>query len=163
MTNSAWIDQREIVEVTFQPSQLSLETLIRHAVAHSCDQMIFTDSAEQAKTARAIVGPKKVQPFPGQVRQGKPSDQLYFLVRTSYRWVPMTPSQARRVNSDLFFQRDPQRWLSPRQIAWWKRIEAGRQEEAIAQRLAQCPSPVSPTTDLAAYVKELERALRAGK
>ena len=158
ITNSAWIDKREVVEVTYRPSEVSYATLVKHAVQHSCDQMIFTQSDAQAKVAREIVGATKVTPYPGQVRQGKDSDQLYYLRNSSYRWVPLTPLQARRVNSALFFKQDPKQWMSPRQIQLAKRIDAGLKDETIAKHLKGLVRP--PTVEgLIRYSQALETAL----
>ena len=57
--------------------------------------------------------------------------------------MPLTPLQARRINSDLFFRKDPKRWLSPRQQAWWQRIEKGLKDEAVAARLQKLTAPPS--------------------
>lgn len=158
MTNAAWIGQHEVVEVTYRPTVVSFEQLLQHAVQHSCDQQIFTSSSEQARIARTIVAADKVQPFPGQVRPGKNSDQLYYLSRSPYRWLPLTALQARRINSDLFFRKDPQRWLSPRQKHLWQRIELGRKNESVAARLEKLSHSRSVAT-LAADVRALEEAL----
>ena len=158
MTRAAWIKDLEIVEVQYRPSEIAYPDLLQHAIAHSCDQMVFTSSDAQAKAALAALGRDKVRPFEGRVRVGQDSDQLYYLGQSPYRWLPLTPLQARRVNSALHAQRDPSPWLSPHQVQMFQNIQKGLKHAPSAARLKKLKRPAR-IEELAAYQAQLEQAL----
>ena len=53
-----------------------------------------------------------------------PKDDKYCLRHTVYRFLPMAPAQASRVNSAISRRTDPRRFLSPRQCRLLDRIQA---------------------------------------
>ena len=160
MTNPAWIDQREIVEVVFLPMELPYADLVKHAIAHSCDQMVFTSDEQQARVARELVGSDKVTAFKKTTRAAKASDRLYYLNRSPYRFLPLTPLQARRVNSALHGKRDPGLWLSPRQMGMWRELEEALKDPERAKFIEKLVRP-DDLGGLAAYERHLLRALRS--
>ena len=156
-TRSAWIGKREVVEVQFDPAQLTYAKLVEFAVAHSCDQWIYATTDEQLAIASKQL-PDKVERFNGKPRVAKDSDQLYYLRKSPLRYLALTPAQARRINGALGTGKDPKAWLSPRQLA---------QIPAITKALADDSNPLKPLKrpgqllELAAYERELNTAIQA--
>ncbi|MEM8884964.1 MAG: thioredoxin family (seleno)protein, partial [Planctomycetota bacterium] len=70
------------------------------------------------RIAKGIVG-ERARRSDKSVRGVK--DNKYQLSRTHYRYVPLTPIQATRINANV---RDGARWLSPRQKAYLDLVRA---------------------------------------
>ena len=98
---AGWLDGREVLEVEFDPSRLSESDLRDLAAERGCGQFV-------AKAAPA--------------RPAGDDDRKYHLGRSRWRFVPLTPLQASRVNAALGRRGDPTRWVSPRQRAMYQRI-----------------------------------------
>ncbi|MDF1838312.1 MAG: hypothetical protein P1V35_10615 [Planctomycetota bacterium] len=154
-TESAWIGKREVVEVKFDPAQISYAKLVEFAVANSCDQWIYATTDEQLAIASKAV-PGKVERFSGKPRAAKDSDQLYYLRKSLLRYLALTPAQARRVNGAMGLGQDPKVWLSPRQLAQIPAITKALAEESNPLRELKRPGQL---LELAAYERELRQAL----
>ena len=131
MTHSAWIGEREVVEVDYDTERLGFDVLLEKAIEFSCDQHVYETSDEQLKVARERLG-ERVSRLGEELRAGKASDQLYYLGRSHLRYVPLTPVQARRVNGALGAKGDPLHYLSTRQAALAGRIAAALAKQADA-------------------------------
>ena len=109
-TTAGWIGEVEVVEVVFDPRTVAYETLLAHAIDNECAIRVFTRSDNHYEIAMQEIGERAV-------RSDQPirivEDQQYYLGRTELRYVPMTRTQATRVNADVS---DAERWLSPRQL-----------------------------------------------
>ncbi|MEQ9323688.1 MAG: VPGUxxT family thioredoxin-like (seleno)protein, type 2, partial [Polyangiaceae bacterium] len=93
-TRAGWLGGREVVEVEFDPSALTEAELREMGQARGCGDFV----------AKA-----------GVARPASDSDRKYHLGRTRWRYVPLTPWQASRVNAALGRSQDPMKWVSPRQ------------------------------------------------
>ena len=110
-TTAGWVGEVEVVEVEFDPRAVSYEMLLAHAIDRDCAVRVFTRSDEHQALASAAVAERAVRTEdPIRVVE----DQKYYLSRTPLRYVPMTATQATRINADV---KDAERWLSPRQWA----------------------------------------------
>ena len=141
-TRSAWIGKHEVVEVRFRPDVTPYAKLIDTALEHGCADRVWTTTEAQlalAMSKKKVAG--KVERLEGQTRAAKASDQLYYLERSPYRYVPLTPLQARRVNGALYLKQEPKRWLSPRQRELLTKIEAGL--DGGAEAFADLTRPTS--------------------
>ena len=114
-TRAAWIGKHEVVEVSFRSSATAYAELLTAAVEKGCAARVWTTTDAQHEVATKRVG-DRAEKFDGEVRVAKDSDQLYYLERSAYRHLPLTPLQARRVNGALFVKDEPKEWLSPRQV-----------------------------------------------
>ncbi|MBK9384664.1 MAG: hypothetical protein IPN34_07575 [Planctomycetes bacterium] len=136
-TRTAWIGEREVVEVRFRAAELGFEALLAHAIAHSCDQRVFATSDAQLELARKKLG-ARAERFQGELRRAKDDDQLYYLGRSPLRFLPLTSLQAQLVNAALAparvsraaKHRDPRSSLSPRQQELLRRIEQALSRDA---------------------------------
>ncbi|MEZ4442005.1 MAG: VPGUxxT family thioredoxin-like (seleno)protein, type 2 [Polyangiaceae bacterium] len=127
-THAGHLDGREVVEVEYDPHTISADEL-------------------QAASRRQGCGDLVARPRPA--RPADDSDQKIHLARSRYRYLPLTPLQATRVNAALGKGSNPRRWLSPRQIALYDRIAS-----ADAARLDGLERPES-TGALASYSHRL--------
>ena len=127
-TRAAWVGKLEVVEVAFRPAVLSYSALLDHAIASQCDQAVFATGDEQLALARGRVG-ERARRLEGEPRVAKDSDQLYYLLQSPLRFLPLTPAQARQVNGALGTQGDPAAYLSPRQVALLASVERAYAED----------------------------------
>ena len=125
-TTAGWAGGLEVVQLTYDPEMVQYSKLVQTAQDFKCASKVFTHSADQLKTAKALVGSRAVE-FPGDGRKAKLSDQKYQL-RTiaGVRSLPLTTFQSTKVNS---FIRSPERQkalavLSPRQTKLLTKISA---------------------------------------
>ncbi len=155
MTNAAWIGADEVVRVHYNAELLSFDTLLDHAIANSCDRKVYATSDEQfALATKKLKG--RVERYEGVTREGKSSDQLFYLGKSHLRYLPLTPTQARRVNSALGTKNKPDRWLSPRQQALAKTIK--KVLKTNPEKLKGLARP-SNLEALAEYLQKLQAAL----
>ncbi|MEZ6018341.1 MAG: hypothetical protein R3F49_24800 [Planctomycetota bacterium] len=175
-TRAAWLGKREVVEVRFRPSVLPFEALLAAAIARSCDQRVFATTEVQLATARAKVG-ERAERFDvalhGPLRVAAATEQLYYLGRSSLRFVPLTPMQARRVNAALSAQAlapqvagtdaAPDAFLSPRQRELARRIAAALVARPEAMSGLHPPTADVGLTGLADYQRRLERVLQTSE
>ncbi len=126
-TRSAWVGNKEIVEVAFDPSLLDYQTLLDQARSMECASTVFTHDDQQHKSAAQKVGDQVVDARQGlETRAAKPSDQKYYLRHSLYRHLPLTEMQAVKINAHLFGKPDHEavrRYLSPRQLKLLAAIE----------------------------------------
>ena len=134
-TRSAWIGKHEVVEVRFQPEATPFADLVRAAVAKGCADRVWTTTDAQRDVAARLVG-EKAEALASDVRAAKEGDQLYYLERSVYRYLPLTPLQARRINGALYAKVNPATYLSPRQAATLEQLErALRDDENVMEGL----------------------------
>lgn len=121
-TRACWLEGFECTEVWFDPRTLSFEQLLVRGDQQQCAQQVWTTTAAQFEVASRRLGDGAhrldVEPRPDR-------EPKYYLAHTAYRFVPMTATQAARVNADLApgSKVSPRRWLSPRQLAVFERAE----------------------------------------
>lgn len=127
-TSAGWLGGREVVEVEFDPGELTQAQLREEGRARGCGDFV----------AKA-----------GVARPASDSDRKYHLGRSRWRYLPLTPWQASRVNAALGRGQDPMRWVSPRQRSLYQRIT-----EASSEALGGLERPEA-LRELAAYQREL--------
>ena len=109
-TTAGWMGEVEVVEVEFDPLAVSYEALLERAIAGDCAINIFTRSDEHQVLAAQSIGERAIR-SEDAIRVVE--DQKYYLGRTPLKYLPMTETQATRINANV---KDAQRWLSPRQV-----------------------------------------------
>ncbi|MEM9886042.1 MAG: VPGUxxT family thioredoxin-like (seleno)protein, type 2 [Bacteroidota bacterium] len=118
-TEAGFMHGREIVQVTYNPEVVKYEDLLSKAQQASCADRAFVHSDAQARQAKQILGHQQVQ---NKANFRLDQDRKYYLSKTHYRAVPMTPLQAIHVNRLIANSESPDAVLSDRQIAFAKRI-----------------------------------------
>lgn len=152
-TRAAWIGKHEVVEVSFRSSEAAYAGLLAAAVEKGCAARVWTTTDAQHEVATKRVG-DRAERFDGEVRVAKDSDQLYYLERSAYRHLPLTPLQARRVNGALFVKGEPKEWLSPRQGELLTSIEARLKTDAEAFDALQRPATIDELADYESALRE---------
>jgi hypothetical protein len=113
-STAGWLEGREVVELTFEPSVVSYDRLLR--AAPPCSDAVYTHTEEQQRAAWLVFG-DRARRANGFASIAKDSDQKRSLRGTPYANAELTPRQAVRVNAALAARRSPKSLLSPRQIA----------------------------------------------
>lgn len=150
-TRTGWIDGREVVELEYLPDVLEYGDLVDYAVTAECAARVYAHDEIQLHIAERKVGTRASR-AEGRARTASDSDQKRHLRRSEFRSLPLTPGQAARVNADLAAGREPERWLSPRQLELRDRIVAlGARDRRDISELA----PPTSITDLAEYESRL--------
>ena len=123
-TLPGFVDKVEVVDVEFDPRLMSYESLLGEAKRLDCASQVFTHGPEQQQAATKLVG-DAATPFAGKVRPDE--TPKYYLANSPYRHVPMTPTQASRVNAAIGLKGQPNRFLSPRQRKILQAVQANPQ------------------------------------
>jgi hypothetical protein len=154
-----WIGGEEAVEVEFLPEVLPFPELLEHADAGECAQHVYATTDAQLAAARARVG-ERARRLEAAPRAAKGSDQLYYLRRSPLRFVPLSPSQARRVNGALGLPEGghPLELLSPRQRALAEAVAKALAEDDEALDGLERPAALD---ELDEYEAELRAELKA--
>lgn len=125
-TRPGFVGGMEVVELEFDPRVLSYGKLVATAGALDCATRVFARSEAQVAEARKFADSRTL-PAQAIVRSDEElrvdRHVKYYLSRTPLRFVPMTETQAARVNAALARRADPASLLSPRQVAMWKVAE----------------------------------------
>ncbi len=113
-TQAGFMHGREVVSVEYDPEQVSYEDLLRQGAAGKCADQAYTHNAEQATKANDLIGADRTRE-----RATFRSDHTpkYYLAQTDWKYVPMTPMQATKVNARLGQGQRFEDLLSPRQLA----------------------------------------------
>lgn len=150
MTSRAtWKGRLETVEVSFDPAVVSYEDLVRAADQMDCATAVFAHNDEQLTAARDLVG-ERARPLGDRSADIANTDahQFRHLRATPMIHLPLTEAQANKVNAALQAGDDPTGWLSPRQAALLRQIEAAL--DADPDGLDGLILPSDPS-ELAAY------------
>jgi hypothetical protein len=120
-TEAGFMGGHEVVDVTFDPSILSYETLLNKAKKSSCAAHVYTRNADQELTAQQQLPNSSISPI-SQFKSDK--DPKFYLSKTVYKHVPMTELQSVKANSQIGEMNEPDILLSPRQISLAKYFRA---------------------------------------
>lgn len=113
-TQAGFMGGKEVVHIEYNPEILTYDNLIEKAQKNQCANHIYTENKSQQIAAKEVVSSNKVS-AKKQFRLAH--DPKYYLSRTHYQYVPMTPLQASRANSLVGNRKSPEAVLSPEQIA----------------------------------------------
>jgi len=109
-TEPGFIQGQEVVKVNYNPDVINTNQLIGEARRQGCAKSIFAEEKELAEIQPVNKELKKSSGF-------KPDHEpQYYLRHTAYKYVPMLPIQASRLNSALATGSGVVNILSPRQI-----------------------------------------------
>jgi len=102
-TEAGFMHGREVVKVTYNGDKTNLDQIAKKAEKVSCADQVYANQKG-----------KIVDKGVGKYRQDR--EVKYYLSKSSFRSIPMTPLQSARVNSAIGQRKDALQFLSPRQI-----------------------------------------------
>ena len=128
-TEAGFMDGREVVNVYFDPKQIDFKTVIAKGNEARCADRIYADNAQQEIDAKKIAATKHVS----AAKTFRPDrEPKYYLSKTIYKYVPMSPMQAVKANVLVGEGKNPDDLLSPRQLAMLSFMyEKSSREDAI--------------------------------
>ncbi len=104
-TESGFINYSEVVEVTYDPKELTKKELDTYATSNG---MILIDNQ--------------------QSYQSSSKDIHYYLQQTKFKYIPLTTIQQTKINSALGDGKPTLHFLSPTQLKWFKAIKNNTDE-----------------------------------
>lgn len=123
-TKSAWLDGKEVVELQFDPQKIEYTHLLEKARSMKCASNVYTHSDQQLKEAKEQVGDLagNAKDY-NNYRVAKESDQKYYLRNSWLRVLPITKTQAVKLNAAIINKESYQHILSPRQVKLASKIK----------------------------------------
>ena len=125
-TRPGFMGNREVVEVEYDPNVLTFSDLITSARADRIDAAVFTNDGQENGIAAGILGDQSVMSISAFRPDRTPK---YYLSGSLYRHVPMTKTQASRVNAFLSRRLLPDSVLSPRQLGILRMVKSSPETE----------------------------------
>lgn len=149
LTQSAWYDGKEIVNVAFDPTVVSYEKIVETALKVRCASMVYTRGESQKKVAKKLADNRTEMIAEKEFgRTAKASDQKYYLQNSPLRLLPLTPVQEVRVNSALGRRMKPNQYLTIGQYDMLKELQSKLPNN---QELADKLSTAKSKMDFNAY------------
>lgn len=136
-TEPGFMNGREVVQVAFNPNLISFDEVLKAGSRVQCADQVFTNNEQQKAIAAKVLG-KNAVASEGNFRLD--NERKYYLSKTIFRFVPMTPLQAMRANSLVGNGKSPEVVLSSRQIELAKFIQANpnkKWENVIGQNITE--------------------------
>ncbi len=111
-TEAGFMHGKEVVKVNYNEDKLSLADLVEKAGKSKCANEVYLDEDyDIAELRRKTDGPKVKQS--GKFQSDK--EVKYYLSKSKYRFIPMTPLQQAKVNAAIGDHKNVDQFLSPRQ------------------------------------------------
>lgn len=112
-TEAGFMDGKEVVRVMYNPETIPLNNLLTQADAASCAQSVYTTSKNQNEKVAEVIGKNRAK---SATQFHSDREPKYYLGHSLYRFIPMTETQAARVNSMIGQKKNPDELLSSRQL-----------------------------------------------
>ena len=111
-SQAGFMNGSEVVKLVFDKDKISSTSIVSKAKSENCADVVFSDSRrfKNVKTKKS-----------GKFRGDKESK--YYLYKSPYKSIPMTPYQQLKANHELSQGGDISYILSPRQLALWKIVK----------------------------------------
>ena len=126
-TEAGWMDGREVVNVYFNPQEISLGEIITEGSNSRCADRIYTSDEKQAREAKKIAATKPVKVAKSFRLDKQPK---YYLSHTIYQYVPMSPMQAVKANALIGERKKPEEIFSTRQLAMAEYFMEAREKKS---------------------------------
>lgn len=125
-TQPGFMGGREVVQIQYDPAIVTYDALLEKSQSTGNASHVYIHNNQQKKSAEKIVGKEAISKEK-TFRLDK--DPKYYLSRTIYQYIPMTPLQAVKVNSALGANRSPDKYLSPKQLELVKRVKTQKSQQ----------------------------------
>lgn len=119
-TEPGFMNGHEVVQIEYDPDHISYSDLIKAGQKADCASHAFANDNRQQKAAQQILGAGKVGTTTSFRSDREPK---YYLSRTVYRHIPMTPLQATRANALVGKRQSPDHLFSPRQLSILEKVK----------------------------------------
>jgi len=113
-TEAGFMHGKEVVKVTYDANNVSLPTLVNQAAKAKCADAVFVDDDYDIASLRKATEINNVKRT-GKYQRDK--EVKYYLSKSDYKYIPMSPLQQAKVNAALGSKENPDQHLSPRQLA----------------------------------------------
>jgi len=120
-TAPGFVKGREVVDVWYDGRALSFANLVAEARKVRCASVVFSRTDQQQAACASIKGLDAIRT---DDKTRPDSEPKYYLSKSPYRFVPMTPTQAARINAALHGRRNPDEFLCPSQLALLAKVKA---------------------------------------
>ncbi len=101
-TRAAWVDGKEVVDITYDPSILDYHQLVDQAKSIECASTVYARTTEQFDIAKKLVGNhSQLVPADFIPRSAADSEQKYYLRNSIYALLDLSGLQAVKINSLL--------------------------------------------------------------
>jgi len=129
-TEAGFMHGKEVVKVQYDADRVTLPTLVNQAAEKSCADAVFVEDdydLSELKKATEISNIKRAGSY------HKDKEVKYYLTKSNYRFIPMSPLQQAKVNAALGSNQNPDVYLSPRQKAIRKYIANHKSDKWVSQ------------------------------
>jgi copper chaperone CopZ len=111
-TEAGFMDRREVVNVYYDPEIVSLSEILIEGQKSQCADRAYVSDEYEKGAAKTALGADKVT-IAGLFKMDK--EPKYYLSKTDFQWIPMSPIQAVKMNALIGQGKSPLHLLSPRQ------------------------------------------------
>ncbi len=161
-TRSAWVGDKEVVDLTFDEKTINYGKLLAVAKKFECASTVYAHDDNQFEIAKKQVRDDAIKVDDQfKTRDAKQSDQKYYLRNTIYRHLPLSKIQAVKLNAALKPQQDQgpsgfvDSLLSPRQLVLLKKIKKALTQDAEALKEFIYPNDELQLADYDQKLREL--------
>ena len=129
-TEAGFMHGKEVVKVEYDADRVTLPTLVNEAAKSSCADGVFVEDDYDISQVRKDTDVKNIKKSGNYRRDG---EVKYYLSKSAYKYIPMSPLQQAKVNAALGSNQNPDQYLSPRQKAVGKYISSHKSENWASQ------------------------------
>ncbi len=129
-TEAGFMHGKEVVKVEYDANRVSLPAIVNEAGKANCADAVYAEDdydLSQVKKETDVNNVKK----PGNYRRD--GEVKYYLSKSVYKYIPMSPLQQAKVNAALGSNQNPDQYLSPRQLAVGKYISGHKGQKWASQ------------------------------
>lgn len=118
-TEAGFMHGKEVVKISYDADIVTLPTIVNEAAKSQCADAVFVEDEYDIAEVRRETNVKNIKKS-GTYR--KDGEVKYYLSKSDYRFIPMTQLQQAKVNAAIGSNKNPNQYLSPRQLIAHKYI-----------------------------------------
>ncbi|HHH50178.1 MAG TPA: hypothetical protein ENK52_04285 [Saprospiraceae bacterium] len=125
-TKAGFMGGKEVVQIEYDPLQISYENLLNKAQKADCASAAFIQNENQKEIAIELLGEKQVA---NKKKFRLDKDPKYYLSKTIYQYIPMTELQAAKINALIGDRQSAEKILSKRQLDLFNYLQKNKQHQ----------------------------------
>jgi len=129
-TEAGFMHGKEVVKVQYDAERVTLPEIVNEAAKASCADGVFVEDDYDLSEVKKNTAVKNVKKS-GTYR--KDGEVKYYLSKSAYKYIPMSALQQAKVNAAIGNNKNPDRYLSPRQLAVGKYIAKHKDQNWASQ------------------------------